>query len=133
MIVRIIIKEKNFCYLCNEMNKGEFDFQTRTVYKIEFERVYRPGDGGVIITSFLEETKWHLEFGHPYEIEKERTTCGLIALMWEDIKSVTEPTEDEFYLWKKNSALFMASVMKNQSDPCFEDISKIKKYITNDI
>jgi hypothetical protein len=110
------------------MNKGDFDFQKDTVYKIEFERFYRPGDKGVIIASFQEETKWHMEFGHAYDVDKKHTSMGRIGLMWEDIKSISEPSDEEFYAWKKNCALFMASILARESDPCFEDITKSKKY-----
>lgn len=110
------------------MNKGDFDFQKDTVYKIEFERFYRPGDKGVIIASFQEETKWHMEFGHAYDVKKKHTSMGRIGLMWEDIKSISEPSDEEFYAWKKNCALFMASILAREPDPCFEDITKSKKY-----
>ena len=108
------------------MEKGQFNFKRNSLYKITFEREFRPGDAGTYVTSFLTETKWHLEFGHPVDVNKNRTVSGVVGLRWEDIQAVEPVSDAETEFWKASAAEFMESVIREKgADICHEDISLI--------
>lgn len=110
------------------MDKDSFDFKPHTLYKIMYERMYRPGDKNTVIASFLRHTPWHMEFGHPMDSDGH-VTCGDTGLMWEDILDVRPVSAAELKQWRIMTLKFISKIIdKDGSDPCFENVMNVRAY-----
>ena len=110
------------------MDKDSFDFKTQTLYKIMYERTYRPGDKDTVITSFLRHTPWHMEFGHPMELDGH-VSCGEMGLQWEDILEIQSVSYEELKQWRIGAVKFISKIIDTDGhDPCFENVMLVRGY-----
>lgn len=111
--------------------KKKFKFIKQTLYKITYCEKFRNSFEPIrVLTSFVRNTPWHYEFGHPYNLDKNKTTSGLVGIRDGEFYSIEPVTDEELKTWVENTVSFQHWIEEkdNGIDPCHEDVLTIKSY-----
>jgi hypothetical protein len=101
----------------------KFKFELGHLYKITYcEKFRNSTDPITVITSFTKDTPWHLEFGHPYDIKKQRTVAGGLGIREGEFIKIEPVQSEETRIWIEALVEFRESLAKaNHSDWTKED------------
>ena len=92
----------------------KFKFELNRLYKITYCEKFRGAtDPITVITSFTKDTPWHLEFGHPYDIHKQRCVAGGLGIREGEFIKIEPVLSEETRLWIEALVEFRESLAKS--------------------